>query len=279
MKLDKTRFGPAGYPMDSSKEEAFGYLRKIGLDAMEYQAVRAVPKRKGLFEWVKEQAERHDIVLSLHAPYAINLASEDESKRKASMKRLLDASVAAYNMGAKHVTFHPGYYGSQGRKEALRKTIKAIERIVEELKSMEVRVELGPETTGKPSQVGSLEDVLEMASSLDWVVPTIDFAHLHVRGEERIRGKEDYERIVRKIEDTLGSADGLVVHFTEVEPTKSGVGERVHHELGSGYGPDFAPLAELMVELGLKWVVISESPILERDALKMKRIYEGVARG
>ncbi len=278
MDIDRTRFGPAGYPLDAPKEEAFTYLRSIGLDGMEYQAVRSVPKNKELLRWIREQAEENDVVLSLHAPYAINLASEDPKKREASIGRILSAAVAAHRMGARHVTFHPGYYGKFGREEALKMAINALERLHSVIEGRGLQVELGPETTGKPSQLGSLDDVLIMAESVDGVVPTVDFAHIHVRDGGVIRGRKDYERILDEIEGRLGTLDGLVVHFTEVEPTKSGYGERMHHELGSGYGPEFEPLAQLMVERDVRWLVISESPLLERDALKMKQVYERLRR-
>jgi len=276
MELDRTRFGPAGYPLDAPKERAFSYLREIGLDAMEYQAVRAIPKKEDLLRWIAEEAEENDIALSLHAPYAINLASEDERKRAASVERILNSAIAADKMGARHVTFHPGYYGKFGREEALRIAVKALESLSRAIVDRGLRVELGPETTGKPSQLGSLDDVLVMAESVDLVVPTIDFAHIHVRDGGVLKGREDCERVLDEIEGRLGTLNGLVIHFTEVEPTKSGYGERAHHDLGSGYGPDFEPLAELMVERDVRWMVISESPLLERDAAKMKEIYEGI---
>ncbi|MDK2383180.1 MAG: TIM barrel protein [Candidatus Korarchaeota archaeon] len=278
MDIDRTRFGPAGYPLDAPKEEAFTYLRSLGLDGMEYQAVRSIPKNKELLKWIREQSEENDVILSLHAPYAINLASEDPKKREASIERILSAAVAAHRMGARHITFHPGYYGKYGRDEALKIAINALERLNSVIKGRGLQVELGPETTGKPSQLGSLDDVLTMAESVDSVVPTVDFAHIHVRDGGVIKGRKDYERILDEIEGRLGTLDGLVVHFTEVEPTKSGYGERMHHELGSGYGPEFGPLAQLMVEKDVRWLVVSESPLLERDALKMKLVYERLRR-
>lgn len=273
--LDRVRFGPAGYPIDSPKERAFSYLREVGLDAMEYQAVRAIPKSEELLRWIRREAEENDILLSLHAPYAINLCSKE--KGEASARRVVESAVAADKMGALHVTFHPGYYGSMGREEALRYAIKQLERIREELIALGVNVELGPETTGKPSQLGSLDEVLSMAEEVEGVVPTIDFAHIHAREGGVIRGREDYERVLGEIEGRLGHLDGLLIHFTEVEIAKAGVGERMHHDLGSGYGPPYEPLADIIAELGIRWVIISESPSLERDSLKMKRIYDRIA--
>lgn len=269
--IDRVRFGPAGYPLDAPKERAFSYLREIGLDAMEYQAVRAIPKNEDLLSWVRKEASENDIMLSLHAPYAINLCSEE--KGAASVKRLIDSGVAASKMGAGHITFHPGYYGKMSREDALKSAIGALKRIMEELRSLGINLELGPETTGKPSQLGSLDEVLRMSEEVDGVRPTIDFAHIHAREGGSIKDREDYEMILRTIEGRLGDLNDLVIHFTEVELAKSGVGERMHHALGSGYGPPFEPLAEIIAEYGLRWIVISESPVLERDSIKMRALY------
>lgn len=272
--LDRVRFGPAGFPIDAPKERAFGYLREIGLSGMEYQAVRRVPTNEKELKKLGDEARENDIILTLHAPYAINLSAETEEKIRGSVNRLLSAAKAAKAMGAGHVTFHPGYYLRRSRDEALRIAISALKELRETMISEGIDVELGPETMGKPSQLGSLDDVLEMAKSVDGVSPTVDFAHLHVREGGIIKSEEDYRSILNKIEKELGDINGLVVHFTEVEATSSGYGERMHHELGSGYGPDFRPLAKIMAENGLKWFVVSESPILERDSVKMKEIYE-----
>ncbi len=277
MKLDRVRFGPAGFPIDASRQEAFKYLKEIGLDAMEYQAVRSVPKKEETLRAIGDDARENGILLTLHAPYALNLAAEDEKKREGSIERLFRACWAAHIMGAEHVTFHPGYYGGLEPAEALERTVDAIERVIAMMREAGFLVELGPETTGKPSQVGSLEEVIDLAQRFDEVWPTVDFAHLHAREGGSIRGREDYARILDRLEEGLGTLDGLVIHFSEIEMTKSGVGEKMHHDLGSGYGPEFEPLAREMVERGVKWVVICETPLLERDALKMKEIYERVS--
>lgn len=278
MEIDRTRFGPAGFPMGCPKEEAFDYLYKLKLGAMEYQAVRRVPTKLDTLKEIGKQARERDVVITLHAPYAINLASKEEDKILKSVERLYLSAKAADAIGATHVTFHPGYYSGRSPDEALKLAIKALDDLTRRLKDENIRVELGPETTGKPSQLGSLDEILRMAEEVDGIWPTIDFAHIHAREGGSIKGRENYVKILDEIERRLGTLEGLVVHFTEVELTASGKGERMHHELGSGYGPDFRPLAEEMVERKVKWLVISESPLLEEDSLNMKRIYRKILK-
>jgi len=276
--LVETVFGPAGYPVRGpSGPGAMAYLAKRGLFAMEYQAVRSVRIGREFAEELGGAARKNNIVLSLHGPYAVNLSSDDDSIVKASKGRLIKAAVAAHNMGAFHLTFHLGYYGEKTKEEALILELEGLRDVTGALKSKGISVELGPETTGKESQLGSLDEVLELSARLDNIRPTIDFAHIHVRDpDSKLVGCEDFLRVLERVESRLGSdrMNSLVLHFTEVEPTATGFGERKHHRLGSGRGPKFEYLAEALVEAGHKVIVISESPLLDEDALKMKKIYE-----
>ena len=272
---DRVRFGPAGFPKTYSKgEEVIRYLRRVGLDALEYQAVRRLPSKREPLERLGEVAKQNDVLLSVHGPYAINLASKDEQKREASIMRLYNSCVVASWMGAFHVTFHPAYY-TDDPNETYSLVYDALNRVVEMVKRDGLKVEIAPETTGKPSQFGTVDELIKLSKSLDYVVPTIDFAHIHARYGGKLRERNDFEEILDKIESELGSkvVKNLLIHFSEIEMTKSGVGERRHHDLGSGYGPSFEILAEIIVERGLTPVIISETPSLDIDALKMKKIY------
>lgn len=274
----ETVFGPAGYPLNGpSGPDAMAYLAAEGLFAMEYQAVRSVRVGKAAAKAIGEAAKKHGILMTIHAPYAISLSSERRSIANASKNRLVRAAVAGHNMGAFHVTFHAGFYGRRTREETFRLQLEAIKLVAAKLKSLGLRVELGPETTGKQSQFGSLDELIELSKLIPSVRPTVDFAHIHVRSEEsRLTRVEDYLKVLSRIESELGTerSRSLVLHFTEVEPTATGLGEKKHMPLGSGYGPRFEHLAEAMVQVGYNMVVICESPLLDKDAVKMKAIFE-----
>jgi len=280
----RLRFGPAGKPIKfkGKPENVPKFLREIGLDAYEYQAVRGVKISREKAERLGENAREFDVELSLHAPYYINLCSTDDSILNSSKERLLSALRAANWMGALIVVFHPGYYGKLGKDEALQLCIKSLSEVIERAKSEGLLegVYLSPETTGKVKQLGDLDEILTICESLDHVVPTVDWAHIHARGQGAITSKEDYSRILMEIERRLGGkvVDELHVHFTKVSFGSGG--ELSHFPLESlEHGPDFNPLAELIVENDYRFTIISESPLLEDDALMMKRAVEELRAG
>jgi len=279
----RTRFGPAGRPINykGPTENIPEYLRtEEGLDAFEYQAVRGVKISKDKAQILGESAKKFDVLLSLHAPYAINLASSSESTRKASVERLIRSLEAAKWMGARIVVFHPGYYGKFSKEEALKLCIKMLKDARERADSLGFKeVFLGPETMGKLSQVGSLDEIITMCESVPKTLPVIDWAHIHARTKGGLKSKDDYLKVLNTIESRLGSdvVKTLHCHFTKVE--FSDKGERRHRRLDEeGFGPYFEQLATVIVENGYSFTIISESPVLDKDAIVMKRILEQILR-
>ncbi|MEM2354741.1 MAG: TIM barrel protein [Candidatus Bathyarchaeia archaeon] len=278
---DRPRFGPAGVPpgfraLKATLMDVPRLLREEGLDAFEYQAVRWGVKpqiRREDAEKFGLKAKENDVLLSLHASYFINFCGDKETI-EASKTRLVACATAAQWMQAQTVVFHPGFYGKKASKEAFANCLEALKDVVERLKSLGVtRVKLGPETMGKPSQLGSLEEVIALCENVEQTQPVIDWAHLHAREKGLFKTVEDFRRIVETVEKRLGTdaVKNMHCHFTKVEFTEKG--EKCHHTLDeAGYGPDFALLAKVIAEFKLNPVVISESPVLDVDAIKMRDI-------
>jgi len=268
-------FGPAGKPIALKSADilrAPAFLRDMGLNAMEYEAVRGVNIREDKARALGNEARANGVKLSLHAPYYINLAGRRDVVER-SIRNLNESVEASHWMGAYVVVFHPGYYkDAPSKKDALKKVIESLKPVVEYREQINAReVWLGPETTGKTSQVGSLEEVIEMALSVEGTRPVIDFAHLYARsGGKFITSKEHVLQVIDFIEKSLGSwaLKPLHVHFSKIEYGKGG--EREHHNLSEeGYGPDFRHVCSALCETGVDSVIISESPVLEQDALVM----------
>ncbi len=276
---ERIRFGPAGKPTvmkSGDYVKAIQVVAEMGLDALEYEAVRGVRVSEKKAAEIRRAALEHGVVLSMHAPYYINFASPNAETVRKSQQRLLDAMKAAHWMGAYVVVFHPGYYKDNPSKEAaLRRTIENLKPVYEQLEQLGVRdVDLGPEVTGKRTQVGDVDEVIEICRVFERCRPVVDWAHLYARYRgEHVKTVDQVLGVIEKIERELGSraVNPLHTHFSKIEYGEGG--EREHHTLDEeGYGPDFRIVCEAYRDAGIRAVIISESPILEQDALKMKRM-------
>ena len=155
------------------------------------------------------------------------------------------------------------------------KMARHMKEITEWMKQRGIRgVWLAPETTGKTSQVGDLDEVIKMCREVDLCKPTIDWAHLYARYRGHfVTSVDDVVKVIDKLEKELGTyaVKPLHTHFTRVEFGEGG--EREHHTMAeTQYGPDFEVVCQAYKELGVNAVVISESPLLDKDALVMKHV-------
>jgi deoxyribonuclease-4 len=280
---DHTRFGPAGVPptfakMKASLADVPRLLREEGLDAFEYEAIYWGGKPQVKREHAEElglQAKENDVLLSMHGSYFVNLCGK-KGVVEASKKRLIACATAAQWMDAYVLVFHCGYYGRKTRAETLAFCANVLREVVETMGRLGIKnVRLGPEVSGKPSQFGSLDEILGICETVEKTQLVIDWAHLHARDKGRFKTVEDFQGIVEKIEDQLGTeaVRNMHCHFTKIEFTDKG--ERRHRTLGEKeYGPDFAMLAKVVAEFKLRPVIISESPLLDIDAIKMREILQ-----
>lgn len=276
------RFGPAGVPpffrlMGAKLPDVPLMLRQEKLDAFEYQASRwgQTPQiKKEVAEQLYLEAKRNDVAVSVHGSYFLNFAGKKEVV-EASKRRLIACVTAAQWMGANVAVFHPGFYSVIGKANAFKNCTEALQDVVKAMDSLGIcDVKLGPETMGKHSQIGSLEEVLTLCETVDKTKLVIDWAHLHARSGGQLQTAEDFHTILSEVETRLGSdaTKGMHCHFSKVEFTKSG--ERRHHVLDDKrFGPTFEPFAEVISDFKLCPVVICETPLLDRDAVKMRNIY------
>jgi deoxyribonuclease IV len=252
-------------------------LRTEDLNAFEYAAVRwgQVPQMKQQdAEALGTEAKKHDVWLSLHGSYFINLIGEAEVVQ-ASKRRLIACAQAAQWMGAYVVVFHAGFYGKSGKAESLRRTVEALKEISSTMKALGIdKVKLGPETMGRHSQFGSLDEVLALCQQVEGTQLVIDWSHLHARSGGAFRTVEDFRKIAVAAEEKLGTENmrNMHCHFSKIEYTYK-TGERMHHTLDeAGFGPEFEKLAEVIVEFKIRPVLICETALQDVDAVKMSKM-------
>lgn len=267
--MDKSRIllGPAGSPAKSTLE-GISSVKKLGLQAMEVEFVRGVKMSNELAKQVGEESRRLGIELSVHAPYFINLTSVEEKKIRESKQRILDSCERASFLALKkrelvNVVFHPAYYGNYTKEETYKIVKAEVLDMMKIIKRKKWRVQLAPETTGKISQFGTLDELMKMVKELRCSI-CIDPAHIYARNN----GKIDYTEVLEKLEKL--KLRHIHFHFSNINYNEKG--EKSHLVLDSK--PAFEPLAKEILERELNVTIISESPITWKDSLKMKKIFE-----
>ena len=282
MKDAAPRFGPAGIS-DSFAAQGYktsldipAYTAGMGLDAFEYQCGHGVRLAEDKARQMAALAAEKGVVFSVHAPYYISMSSLDEEKRLGSIRYLLQSARLCRALGGRRIIFHPGSCGKQSRAAALEKALDTLRRGVEALDEAGYGdMTLCPETLGKIGQLGDLDEVLALCGVDERIVPCIDFGHLNARTLGGIRSKADYAAILDRMGEALGDerARKFHVHFSRIE--FSAGGEKRHWTFAeTQFGPEPAPLMELLAERRLAPVVICESAGTQaEDARTLGQIY------
>ena len=249
------RIGPAGSD-GRGHLKAIAEIARLGLDCMEVAFTYGVRMKPEMAEAVGAQAAAHGIVLSVHAPYYINLAAYEEEKIAASRQRILDSCHRAHLMGARNVVFHAGFYQKRTPRETYRLIRGQISELQQQIRRAGWDVVLCPEITGKPSQFGSTEELLSLMVDTGGEL-TVDFAHLFARQQGRI----DYDTLM----PTLPAA--FHAHFSGIEYTAKG--EKKHIRIRPAY---FRPLLAALRRHRKKAWIICESPKPFEDAVIMQKM-------
>ena len=280
-------FGPAGnaesFPYKSSAD-APKWLREIGLDCYEYQCGKGVHVGEETARKVGQAAVEHGIILSLHAPYFINLANPDPDSLGKTVGYITGACRAADWMGAGRVVIHSGALMKRSRREALDTALRSLKEVIAACDGAGFgHITLCPETMGKINQLGDLDEVLELCGVDERLLPCVDFGHLYARSLGADDGPETVERMLDRMEEVLGPdrARRFHSHFSHIEFTPNG-GEKCHRTFADdgGYGPDWTPLAAAVARRGWSPTFICESAGTQaEDALTMKKIYQKFERG
>jgi deoxyribonuclease-4 len=256
------KLGPAGN-CDKDILSSIKRLKEgLGLGAQEVEFTYGVNMSLGLARQAGELARKEGIELSVHAPYYINLLSEEKAKIAASKKRILMAAERGHYLGATFIVFHAGFYGRLGKEEAYEGIKKEILELQKEIKKKKWNAKLAPETTGKLTQFGNLDELLKLSKETRCSL-CIDFAHL----KARTNGKMTYKEMIEKIK----GRGHIHSHFSGIEFTAKG--ERNHK-----ITPE-AEIKELLRELiraKIDITIINESPVTWKDSLKMKEILKNL---
>ena len=259
----KIQIGIAGIPHGTKgkgTDAGIRYLHEIGLDAMEIQFGRNVYMSVDSARKTAPVAEKERVDLSVHAPYYVNLTSKSEKTREKSREWILMSARVADALDASMVTVHAA------READIDAVAGSFEDIIKTLKSEGISVPLGVETMGDEGEFGSVGDVIEVMEKAKGTDIVLDFAHIHARTNGGLKTTEDFTAVLDQVAKV--KKNNYHIHFSGIEYKNS---REVRH-LPLGNGPDFSMLSRVLIDRGCDANIICESPLLEEDGLKMKKM-------
>jgi len=288
------KLGPAGVPLSCKGRtivEGMDDITSLGLDAMEIQTVRTVqPKhfdqywQAGILSWDS------DLEMNLHGPYYAELLGSKRERNRTLTK--MEASMQAGKIvNARHLVYHVGPYGEyEPGAEANEQVANIFSGVVDRVhqiwgdKSEEEDYAafpwvhkskpslVGIETSGRQDLWGTVEEVIEVCNHVDGTVPVLNMAHIHARGHGRMRTSEDYSELFEQVRKDYGGKK-FYCHFAGIEHR---MGNALHYTQIKKSDLKFEPFAEFLAEEGswLDITIISDSPLLEHDAMYMLQHYD-----
>ena len=267
-------FGTAGIPHNTkikSTQSGIEHIAELGLGCMEMEFVQGVRMSEASAHLVATTATRTGIKLSAHAPYFINFNAHELEKIKASQERLRQTARIAWLCGAESIVFHAAFYLGDPPEKVYDTVKKHLGETLTQLKEENNRVWVRPETMGKPSQFGTIAEILNLCTEVDGLGICIDFAHWHARTGE-FNSYREFASILLQIKEKLGRAalDNMHIHVSGIAYGRKG--EIKHLNLKES-DFQYAELLKALKDYDIKGIVICESPNLEEDALLLQATY------
>ncbi|TEU15810.1 MAG: hypothetical protein E3I25_06370 [Dehalococcoidia bacterium] len=276
--ISELLFGTAGVPVSAklrSTEAGIECISELGLGCMEVEFVQGVKMSPQVAASVGELAARKKVALTAHGPYFINLNAVEPEKVHMSKERILQTARIAALFGSRSITFHAAFYLQSTPAETYTTVKRHLEEIVKILRNEDNKVIISPEVTGKPSQFGTLEEILQLSSEIEGVAPCIDFSHWHAR-TGKANSYQEFLDILDQIELKLGrqALDNMHIHLAGIAYGKKG---EIKHLMLPDSDFQYAELLKALKERKAKGVVICESvPYLENDALLLQQTYRSL---
>ena len=268
--MDKLHFLTAGIPSCAKDySNAFEKLDELNLDGLEVEFVHGVRYSEKTRENI---LARKNKIITHHGPYYINLNAKEEDKIQASIKRVLDTARAAKDLGAYSITYHAAFYLGDSKETLIKRMIERHQIITEVLQKEENNIWVRPETTGKKTQWGDLDEIIELSKHFSQILPCIDFAHIHARENGKYNTYDEFCSILEKVGNELGeiALNNFHGHVAGIKYTDKG---EKNHLIFEESDFNYKDLMKAFKTFDIKGAIVCESPNIETDTKILKDYY------
>lgn len=275
--MDELKFLTAGMPLRTDKKlgysDALKVLEKMNLDGIEVEFVQGVRMSENSRKLLKEASKK--FTFTAHGPYYINLNAREPEKIDASITRIVDTAMVANEFGGYSITYHAAFYLGNDKEVVFKRVVEQTSKIVEILEKENNKIWIRPETTGKGTQWGDVDEIVRLSKEFKQVLPCVDFAHVHARSGGGFNTYEDFCNILEKIGTELGDValNNFHAHLAGIAYTDKG--EKNHLPLEES-DMNYKDLLKAMKKFDIKGAIVCESPNIEDDCKLIKEYYKSL---
>ena len=273
--MNKLHFLTAGLPLASEGKgykKGLSIIKEMNLDGLEVEFVHGVRINDVNQSLVQDFAKEENKLVTCHGPYYINLNSQEPEKIEASVERILETARMGQKIGAYSITFHAAFYMKQTPEEVYKTVYKSMERICSTLESENNNIWIRPETTGKGTQWGTLEEIVQLSKEFKNVLPCIDFAHIHARNNGIFNTYDEFSKMLEYVGNELGTEafENFHAHLAGIEYSVKG---EKNHLILEESDMNYKDLLKVFKEFNVKGALLCESPNIETDTKILKEYY------
>jgi deoxyribonuclease-4 len=255
--VGELRFGPSGLPVGSF-DEAAAALAAAGYRAVEIGFAGGFWLDYDAAPQLGEALRARDVLLSVHAPLAAFMGHVAREKKFKMALGMLDHTAGlAKAAGAEVIVFHPGFLLGRERERAIDDVVDQLGDLRARLESKDRLVPFGIEVMGRVRELGTLGDVLAIASQVDFVRPVLDFAHMHATSDGAYTDVDAFASALEATDEVLEPGAPFHIHFSDIAYANRN--ETKHLPYGEGT-LRAEPLRDALERFERPATVISESP-------------------
>lgn len=272
--MDNLNFLTAGMPLRTDKkkgyEDAFNVLDEMNLDGIEVEFVQGVRISDKSKQLIKDASSER--IFTAHGPFFINLNAREQEKIDASIQRIIDTATVANDFGGYSITYHAAFYLGNEKEIVFNRVVEKTAQIIEILEKSNNKIWIRPETTGKGTQWGDVDEIVRLSKEFDQVLPCIDFSHVHARSGGGHNTYDEFCKILEQIGTELGekALNNFHGHLAGIAYTAKG--ERNHLPLKES-DMNYKDLLKALKHFNVKGALVCESPNIEDDCKLIKEYY------
>lgn len=274
--MDKLNFLTAGIPASAKKssyEDGLKVLDELNLDGLEVEFVRGVRISDISREVLVKNNKNY--IFTAHAPFFINLNAKEPDKVDASIRRIIETAMVTNDFGGYSIVFHAAYYLGDNKEKTYNTVKQHLSTICNQMEEENNKIWIRPETTGKGTQWGDLDEIIKMSNEFAQVLPCVDFAHLHARSNGGFNTYDDFCKIFERIGTEIGSYALNNFHAHIAGIAYGDKGEK-HHLNFEDADMNYKDLLKAFKQFDVKGVVVCESPNIEVDTNLLKEYYSSL---